>query len=74
MFNPKPSGGCLVGQTGFIFFITCIISLVVLWFEIPETKDRTFVELDKMFEQKVPTPKFKAYKPHGFGGADKTSI
>jgi len=66
MFNPVPSGGGLLGKTGFIFFATSVISLVVFWFEFPETKDRTFVEQDEMFEQKISTRKFKEYKTHGF--------
>lgn len=67
MFNPKPNGGGLLGQTGFIFSATCVIALVIFWFEFPETKDRTFIELDEMFENKVKTRSFKGYKTHKFG-------
>jgi len=66
MFNPAPNGGGLLGKTGFIFFATCGISLVILWFELPETRNRTFVELDEMFDKKISTRKFKAYQTEGF--------
>jgi hypothetical protein len=71
MFNPKPAGGGLLGKTGFMFFATSVISIVVFWFEYPDTKDRTFVELDEMFEKKVPTRKFPEYRTHGFAGVGR---
>jgi hypothetical protein len=33
--------------------------LVWAWLEVPEAKSRSFAELDKMFEQKLPTRGFK---------------
>lgn len=66
IFNPPPQGGGLLGKTGFIFCATCVITLVVFWLEFPETKGRSFIELDEMFEQKVPTRKFEEYKTRGF--------
>ena len=49
------------------FCATCIISLIILYFEFPETKDRSFVELDEMFEKRVKTRAFKGYQTHKFG-------
>lgn len=71
IFNPKPNGGGLLGQTGFIFCATCIISLIVFWLEFPETKDRTFVELDEMFEKKIKTRAFKEYQTRKFGDMEE---
>lgn len=65
-FNAPPTGAGLLGKTGFIFCATTVISLAIFWFEFPETKDRTFVELDEMFKQKIPTRKFKEYETHDF--------
>lgn len=31
------------------------------WFRLTETKNRTFEELDIMFEARLPTRKFKSY-------------
>ena len=71
MFNPPPTGGGLLGKTGFIFCATSVISIVVFYFEFPDTKDRTFVELDEMFERKVKTREFRKYTTHGFEGVGR---
>lgn len=31
---------------------------ILVWFLVPETKGRTFAELDELFERKVPAWKF----------------
>jgi MFS transporter, SP family, general alpha glucoside:H+ symporter len=64
--QPNTDGQRTVGEKGFAFCTTRVISIVVFYFEFPETKDRTFAELDEMFEQKVPTREFRKYKTHGF--------
>jgi SP family general alpha glucoside:H+ symporter-like MFS transporter len=38
------------------------ISFVWAWFRVPETKGRTYEELDLMFEKGVKTREFKHYK------------
>ncbi|KAF7956944.1 hypothetical protein EAE96_004268 [Botrytis aclada] len=60
MFNATE--GNLGGKMGWIFFATASIAWFVVWVEIPETKDRTYGELDEMFNEVVPARKFKTYK------------
>lgn len=60
MFN---SGyGDLGGLMGWIFFGTSVVSFVVMWIEMPETKDLSFEQIDRRFEMKV--------KARGFSSAN----
>lgn len=58
MFNQDQ--GNLGGKMGFIFFATSTIALIVIWYEVPETKDITYAELDHLFLADVPARKLKA--------------
>jgi SP family general alpha glucoside:H+ symporter-like MFS transporter len=49
------------GYTGFFWFGSAFITLVWAFFRLPETKGRTYEELDLMFAAKVPTRKFSKY-------------
>ncbi|KAL3446806.1 bacterial alpha-L-rhamnosidase-domain-containing protein [Aspergillus insuetus] len=49
-----PSEGNLGGQTGFIFLTTSIIGWLVVDFEVPETKDISYDQLDRLFLHKTP--------------------
>ncbi|CAG9984749.1 unnamed protein product [Clonostachys byssicola] len=51
-----------VSNTMFFYGTTSAIFVVVMWFVIPETKNRSYVELDEMFELKVPTRKFATFE------------
>lgn len=42
-------------------------AMVFMFFLPPETKDRSLKKLDEMFQQKVPTRKFKDYVCTGLG-------
>jgi SP family general alpha glucoside:H+ symporter-like MFS transporter len=53
----------LGGKIGWIFAVMGIIALFIVFFEVPETKARSFQELDAMFIEKVPTRQFKNYSP-----------
>ncbi|KAI1628314.1 maltose permease [Exophiala viscosa] len=53
------------GKLGFLFFGVGILDTLWVWFCLPETKGRTFEELDLMFQNKVPTRKFKTYQIEG---------
>jgi hypothetical protein len=53
------------GKLGFLFFGLGILNTAWVWFCLPETKDRTFEELDFMFQNRVPTRKFKTYQIEG---------
>lgn len=45
------------------FFWGSLSLLTTIWgfFRLPETKDRTFEEMDIMFQRKVPSRKFADY-------------
>ena len=50
------------GKCGFLFSGLSILATIWCWFRLPETKGRTYAELDYMFENKVPIRQFKHYR------------
>ncbi|KAK3372198.1 general substrate transporter [Podospora didyma] len=46
---------------GYIWFPSCIIAGVWVFFFLPETKGRTLEEIDEMFEAKLPARKFRKH-------------
>ena len=59
IFNPDKAN--LGAKTAFIYGGFCAVSLVVLFVYQPETKGRTYEELDELFMNKVPALKFPEY-------------
>ncbi|OJD14228.1 hypothetical protein AJ78_05414 [Emergomyces pasteurianus Ep9510] len=57
----NPDAGNMRGKLGFVFGGLASICFVWTYFNVPETKGRTFEELDIMFERKVPTREFRNY-------------
>lgn len=60
----------LRGYTGFVWGGCATIMFCWAFFRLPETKDRTFEELDVLFAQKTPSRKFAktevdAFNVHG---------
>lgn len=53
------------GKPGFLFAGVVILDSLRCYFCLSETKDRTFEELDFLFEQKVPNRRFRAYRFEG---------
>ncbi len=51
------------GKCGLFFFGLSLIGILVVYLEIPEMKNRTYRELDDMFEQRLKT---RAFKNHVF--------
>ncbi|EAU37867.1 conserved hypothetical protein [Aspergillus terreus NIH2624] len=49
------------GKLGFLFSGLSLLCTVYCFFCLPETKSRTFEELDILFERRVPSRKFKRY-------------
>ncbi|KAF9774188.1 hypothetical protein IL306_007864 [Fusarium sp. DS 682] len=52
----------LGGKTGFLFCGLCLIGTILTWFFIPEMKGRSAIEIDHMFEMRLPARKFKSFK------------
>ncbi|CAK7201505.1 hypothetical protein SEUCBS139899_004211 [Sporothrix eucalyptigena] len=57
LINPDAAG--LKGKAAFIFVFLGILCFVYVVFRLPETKHRTYEELDILFMRKVPARKFK---------------
>ncbi|KAI8716196.1 MFS domain-containing protein [Fusarium sp. LHS14.1] len=53
-------------KTGLFYAGTNLLCFIWCWFRLPETKDRTFGEIDILFENKVPARKFKYTKVDQF--------
>jgi SP family general alpha glucoside:H+ symporter-like MFS transporter len=49
-------------KTGLFYAGTNLLCNIWCWFRLPETKDRTFGEIDLLFEHGVPARKFKYTK------------
>lgn len=47
------------GKAGFLFGAISAVCLIWCWFRIPESKGRTFEELDILFEKGMPSRNFK---------------
>lgn len=58
----NPDQGDLRGKLAFVFFGVTLPCLVWCFLALPETKGRTFEELDIMFQRKVPTKRFADYQ------------
>ncbi|PBP20615.1 general substrate transporter [Diplocarpon rosae] len=58
----NPDAADLGGKICFIFGGTAILSVVWLWFRVPETAYRTFEELDYLFLEAVPARAFKGVR------------
>lgn len=60
MFNTDQ--GNLGGKMGFVYLATAVIAWVAVFFDVPETKGRSFAELDEMFQEGLPARGFKAWR------------
>ncbi|KAH8901361.1 general substrate transporter [Thozetella sp. PMI_491] len=60
LFNSTEAN--LGGNIGWIFFGQGLLMLVVMFYDVPGTKGRTFEELDTMFEHKLPARAFEGWE------------
>lgn len=60
LFNQDEAN--LGGKIGWIFFGMSLIYIVIVYFDVPGTKGRTYEELDIMFEKRLPARKFQGYE------------
>lgn len=58
----NPTALNIRGKAGFIFGGLSIICSVWCYFRLPETKGRTFDEIDIMFHKEIPARKFASYQ------------
>jgi SP family general alpha glucoside:H+ symporter-like MFS transporter len=54
----NPSAWNWKGKAAFFWGILSLITTIWAWFRLPETKNRTFEELDILFLRKIPSRKF----------------
>lgn len=59
LINPRYAN--LKGKTAFFWFGTALPTFIWSYFRLPETRGRTYEELDIMFERNVPSRKFASY-------------
>ncbi|KAJ9610482.1 hypothetical protein H2200_005259 [Cladophialophora chaetospira] len=57
--------GNLRSRIGFVWAGLCVITFAGAWYLIPEMLGRTALELDMMFEQKLPARKFRDWNGEG---------
>lgn len=58
----NPGNLNLKGRTSFIWCGTAFCTFLWAYFRLPETKDRTYEELDILFEKGIPAKKFADYR------------
>jgi SP family general alpha glucoside:H+ symporter-like MFS transporter len=58
----NPTALNIRGKAGFLFGGLSLICCVWCYFRLPETRNRTFDEIDIMFHKKVPARKFATFK------------
>ncbi|KAK9311248.1 general substrate transporter [Lipomyces starkeyi] len=60
LFNPDRAN--LGAKVAFIFGGLALLSIVFLWFYLPETAGRSYEELDELFMKRIAARNFKDYK------------
>lgn len=55
----NPTGGNLAGKCGYVWGGTAAVCWVMAFFFLPELKDRSYREVDIMFNRKLPAREFK---------------
>ncbi|CBX99022.1 hypothetical protein IAQ61_000842 [Plenodomus lingam] len=66
----NPTAGNWKGKTGFFWGGAASFFFVWTYFRLPETKGRTYEELDMLFANRVPARAFKNYEVDPYAAAD----
>lgn len=61
MHMMNPTKWNWAGAGGFFWAGTCILTTIWAYFRMPESKGRTFEELDILFDEKISARNFSAY-------------
>ncbi|KAK1975472.1 alpha glucoside transporter [Colletotrichum cereale] len=67
----NPTAWNLKGTTGFVWGGSAFATFVWAYFRLPETKGRTYEELDYLFHNNVPTRDFESTEVELFDGGEK---
>ncbi|KAK1585013.1 alpha glucoside transporter [Colletotrichum navitas] len=67
----NPTAWNLKGTTGFVWGGSAFATFVWAYFRLPETKGRTYEELDFLFHNNVPTRDFESTEVEIFDGGEK---
>lgn len=70
----NPTQWNLKGYTGFIWGGTALLTFIWAYFRLPETKRRSFDELDVLFAKKVSARKFKGYQVDTFDDQEVSQV
>lgn len=70
----NPEAWDLKGYTGFVWGACAWLVFVWAYFRLPETKDRTFHELDILFAKQVPARKFATTQVDAFDEGDNNRL
>lgn len=68
----SPDAANLGGMTAYIFVGFAGLALAISWFCLPEMKDRSIQDIDKMFELGLPARDFKKWHGNVDGDVDFT--
>ncbi|KAK1996000.1 alpha glucoside transporter [Colletotrichum falcatum] len=58
----NPDAAHLGAKTGFIYVVLCALGVALCWFFLPEMKGRSVMEIDHMFELRLPARQFKRWR------------
>lgn len=64
MLNSSSDAWNWGAKAGMLYFGLCCIWAVWIFFFLPETKNRTFAELDYLFQKRVPARQFSSHPVH----------
>jgi hypothetical protein len=56
----NPDQGNLGGKIAFVFGAVLVFATIFIYFFVPETKGRTYIEIDDLWSRGIPARKFAA--------------
>ncbi|KAH7139895.1 alpha-glucosides permease MPH2/3 [Dactylonectria estremocensis] len=58
MLNSTSDAWNLGSKTGMVYFVLCFVWVLWIWMFLPETKNRSFADIDYLFQKHVPARQF----------------